>query len=76
MQRLSVRLQANVPDSPNNCVSLKRHSIAQIEARTDNTDLSKVDVSCSENIFVLDQSLVVRINVCGVICHFQQALNR
>ena len=71
-----MHLQANVSDSADNCLSLKRHRIGQMEARTDNTSLSKVEVSCFENIFVLNQSLVLRINICGVIRHFQQALNR
>lgn len=37
MQRHSINLQANSADIEDNCYSLKRHNIGQIEARTDNS---------------------------------------
>jgi hypothetical protein len=35
------------------------------EARTDNTGLAKVAVQCSAYTFVVNQSLVLRINICA-----------
>ena len=35
------------------------------EARTGNTGLAKVAVQCSADTFVVNQSLVLRINICG-----------
>ncbi len=35
------------------------------EHRTDNTGLAKVAVQCSADKFVVNQSLVLRINICG-----------
>lgn len=37
------------------------------EVRTHNTDLAKVAVQCSTDTFVVNQSLVHRINICGEI---------
>ena len=65
MQRQPINLQANSAYSADNCLSLKRHSIEQIEARTDNTGLAKVAVQCSADTFVVNQTLVLRINICA-----------
>jgi hypothetical protein len=46
------------------------------EHRTDNTGLAKVAVQCSADTFVIKQSLVLRINICGENRHFRQARNR
>jgi len=46
------------------------------EHRTDNTGLAKVAVQCSADTFVVNQSLVLRINICGENRHLRQALNR
>jgi hypothetical protein len=35
------------------------------EARTANTGLAKVAVQCSADTFVVNQTLVLRINICG-----------
>ncbi len=35
------------------------------EARTGNTGLAKVAVQCSADTFMVNQSLVLRINICG-----------
>jgi len=37
------------------------------EARTDNRRMAKVAVQCSADTFVVNQSLVLRINICGEI---------
>ncbi|MFN3755541.1 MAG: hypothetical protein ACK4RM_01165 [Flavobacterium sp.] len=46
------------------------------EHRTDNTGLAKVAVQCSADTFVVNQSLVLRINICGENRHLRQARNR
>jgi hypothetical protein len=46
------------------------------EARTHNTGLAKVAVQCSADTFVVNQSLVLRIKICGENRHLRQAQNR
>jgi hypothetical protein len=46
------------------------------EARLPNTGLAKVAVQCSADTFVVNQSLVLRINICGENRHLRQARNR
>jgi len=46
------------------------------EHRTDNTGLAKVAVQCSADTFAVNQSLVLRINICGENRHLRQARNR
>ena len=41
-----------------------------------NTGLAKVAVQCSVDTFVVNQSLVLRINICGENRHRRQARNR
>jgi hypothetical protein len=41
-----------------------------------NTGLAKVAVQCSADIFVVNQSLVLRINICGKNRHLRQARKR
>jgi hypothetical protein len=41
-----------------------------------NTGLAKVAVQCSADSFVVNQSLVLRINICGENRHFCQARKR
>lgn len=41
-----------------------------------NTGLAKVAVQCSADTFVVNQSLVLRINICGESRHLRQARNR
>jgi len=38
-----------------------------------NTGLAKVAAQCSADTFVVNQSLVLRINICGKIRHLRQA---
>jgi hypothetical protein len=49
---------------------------ANIEARTANTGLAKVAVQYSEDTFVVNQNLVLRINICGESRHLRQARER
>jgi len=44
--------------------------------RTANTGLAKVAMQCSADTFVVNQSLVLRINICGENRHLRQARNR
>ena len=46
------------------------------ESRTHNTGLAKVAVQCSADTFVVNQSLVLRINICGENRHLRQARKR
>jgi hypothetical protein len=41
-----------------------------------NTGLAKVAIQCSADTFVVNQSLVLRINICGENRHLRQARNR
>jgi len=41
-----------------------------------NTGLAKVAVQCSADSFVVNSSLVLRINICGKNRHLRQASNR
>jgi hypothetical protein len=46
------------------------------EQRPGNTGLAKVAVQSSADTFVVNQSLVLRINICGENRHLRQARNR
>ena len=41
-----------------------------------NTGLAKVAVQCSADTFVVNQSLILRINICGENRHLRQARTR
>jgi len=43
---------------------------------TANTGLAKVAVQCSADTLVVNQSLVLRINICGENRHLRQARKR
>jgi hypothetical protein len=54
-----------------------RHDSTSTERRAAcNTGLAKVAVQCSADTFVVNQSLVLRINICGENRHLRQARNR
>jgi len=46
------------------------------ETPAGNRRLAKVAVQCSEDTFVVNQTLVLRINICAENRHLRQALNR
>jgi len=46
------------------------------EKAAHNTGLAKVAVQCSADSFVVDQTLVLRKNICGKNRHLRQARNR
>ena len=41
-----------------------------------NSGLAKVAVQCSADTFVVNQTLVLRMNICGKYRHLRQAANR
>lgn len=43
---------------------------------TANRRLAKVEVQCSADTFVVNQTLVLRINICGESRHLRQAAKR
>ena len=53
-----------------------RRVTTEKEGRTHNTGLAKVAVQCSVDSFVVNQSLILRINICGENRHLRQARNR
>jgi hypothetical protein len=63
---------------PNRTRTLQtRHDRALTERRAaTNTGLAKVAVQCSADTFVVNQSLVLRINICGENRHLRQARKR
>ncbi len=46
------------------------------EKTTGNTGLAKVAVQCSAETFVVNQTLVLRINICGEYRHLRVAASR
>jgi hypothetical protein len=46
------------------------------KSTTGNTGLAKVAVQCSADTFVVNQTLVLRINICGENRHLRQARKR
>jgi hypothetical protein len=57
-------------------VGLLTDDFLTTEARTANTGLAKVAVQCSADTFVVNHSLVLRINICGENRHLRQARKR
>ncbi len=45
--------------------NLTRQTNGQKEERTDNSTYKKLAVQCSADTFVVNQTLVLRINICG-----------
>jgi hypothetical protein len=56
--------------------NLTLQTLVDRKARTANTGLAKVAVQCSADTFVVNQSLVLRINICGKNRHLRQARKR
>ena len=50
--------------------------LTEIEARRHNTGLAKVAVHYSADTFVVNQTFVLRINICGENRHLRQARKR
>jgi len=58
------------------CASLRNDTTDRQESRTDNMGLAKVAVQCSADTFVVNQSLVLHINICGENRQLLVAANR
>jgi hypothetical protein len=66
---------------PDTTKTVKRSIDNGLQGRTTkttgyNTGLAKVAVQCSADTFVVNQSFVLRINICGENRHLRQARNR
>jgi len=59
-----------------NSLTMDNLNSTEKEQRTANTGLAKVAVQCSADTFVVNQSLVLRINICGENRHLRQARER
>ena len=59
-----------------NSLTMDNLNSTEKEQRTANTGLAKVAVQCSADTFVVNPSLVLRINICGENRHLRQARNR
>ncbi len=57
-----------------NLIGIKENFSQKV--RTANTGLAKVAVQCSADTFVVNQTFVLHINICGKIRHLSQARNR
>jgi hypothetical protein len=55
---------------------MNEHTTTEKEQRRHNSGLAKVAVQCSADTFVVNQTLVLRINICGKNRHLRQAPNR
>jgi len=60
----------------NYCVNFRLTNSGQAIARTANTGLAKVAVQCSAETFLVNQTLVLRINICGENRHLRQSAKR
>jgi hypothetical protein len=56
--------------------NLSKNQLDEQEGRRHNTGLEKVKVHGSADTFVVNQSLVFRINICGENRHLRQARKR
>jgi hypothetical protein len=56
-------------------MEIKLTNLTDEKQRTANTGLAKVAVQCSADTFVVNQSLVLRINFCGKIRHCAKRQN-
>mgnify|MGYP000235699909 CR=1 FL=1 len=63
---------------PNRKETLQTRHVRPLTERraATNTGLAKVAVQCSADTFVVNQTLVLRINICGENRHLRQARNR
>ena len=71
-QKLQKSHQTNAPRQ----TKMDRQLLDRKEGRRHNRRLAKVAVQCSADTFVLNQSLVLRINICAKNRHLRQAPNR
>jgi len=58
------------------CFGLQELVLQTDSRAADNSGLAKVAVQCSTDTFAVNQSLVLRINICAKNHHLRQAANR
>jgi hypothetical protein len=75
-QHTSQSLQKSVPAQPHRQSDTADRQTTTERRAACNTGLAKVAVQCSADTFVVNQSLVLRINICGENRHLRQARNR
>lgn len=56
--------------------NLKQLCLERTSAHAGNSGLAKVSVSCSADTFVVNQTFVLRINICGENRHLCQPAKR
>ena len=71
-KKMQKSYQANAPKT---AVTMVRHSTTE-RTPACNTGLAKVAVQCSADTFVVNQTFVLRINICGENRHLRQARKR
>ena len=64
------------PDRAKIHCKLGRTQLRTDRRAADNSGFKKLAVQCSADTFVVNQSLVLRINICGANRHLRQARNR
>ena len=75
-QHTSQSLQKSVPAQPHRQSDTADRQTTTERRAACNTGLAKVAVQCSADTFVVNQSLVLRINICGENRHLRQARKR
>ena len=71
-EKIKKSLQASAPRQ----TKMDRHNTTEKEQRTANSTLPKVAVQYTADTFVINQSMVLRMNICGKNRHLRQAPNR
>ncbi len=74
--RTKPKLQKSLLCQRTKTQQMDRQTTYREEERRHNTGLAKVAVQCSADTFVVNQSLVLSINICGENRHLRQARNR
>jgi len=75
-QPTSQSLQKSMPFQPHRHSDTADKQTTKDRRAACNTGLAKVAVQCSADTFVVNQTLVLRINICGENRHLRQARNR
>ncbi len=75
-QPTSQSLQKSMPFQPHRHSNTADRQTTTERRAACNTGLAKVAVQCSADTFVVNQSFVLRINICGENRHLRQARNR
>ncbi len=55
---------------------MRRNNLIKVERRTDNSTYKKLVVQCSVEDFLIAESFVLRINICGKNCQLLESAKR